>query len=298
LIFPAAAREEHPYIPRRIVMGMANNLIEMRGIEKHFGRIIALDGVDLTLREGDILGLLGDNGSGKSTLIKTLVGVHQPDDGEIYIHGERVNISSPKEARQYGITTVYQDLALIDTLSVAANIFLARNPTKKFANTVSVVDWETMNERAEQILKSRLNIEIDPTLEVEFLSGGERQAIAIARALVTDPDIIIMDEPTSALSADAAQRVQELIQTLNDEGITVLIISHSLDEVFELTDRITVLDNGNLVGTVKTDRVTKENVVHMMVAGGIPEEYESSESSPLEQDLSPTTGVAEEESDA
>ncbi len=253
---------------------MAEPLIEMRGIEKNFGRVIALNGVDLELREGEILGLLGDNGSGKSTLIKTLVGVHEPDAGEIFIRGERVDIGSPNEARQHGIATVYQDLALIDTISVAANMFLARNPVKRLAGFIPVIDWDSMNERSERILRERLNLEIDPTAEVEFLSGGERQAVAIGRALVTEPDIVIMDEPTSALSADSARRVRELIATLNDEGITVLIISHNLDEIFELTDRITVLDNANHVGTIDTDEVTKENVVQMMVDGRMPEEIQ------------------------
>lgn len=244
----------------------ASNLVEMRGIEKHFGRVVALNGVDLEVREGEIMGLLGDNGSGKSTLIKTLVGIHPPDAGKVYIRGERVDISNPKEARQYGITTVYQDLALVDSLSVSANLFLARNPMKKMAG-ISMVDWKTMNVEAEELIRDRLNLEVDPTAKVEFLSGGERQAIAIARALVTDPELIIMDEPTSALSADSARRVRELIKTLNDEGITVLLITHNMDEVFGLTDRITVLENGNLVGTVDTDSVTKEDIVQMMVSG-------------------------------
>lgn len=244
----------------------ASNLIEMRDIEKHFGRVVALNGVDLEVRQGEIMGLLGDNGSGKSTLIKTLVGVHQPDAGEVFIRGERVNISNPKEAREYGISTVYQDLALVDSLSVSANMFLARNPMKKVAG-ISMVDWKTMNEDAEEIIRERLNLEIDPTAEVEFLSGGERQSIAIARALVTDPDLVIMDEPTSALSADSARRVRELIETLKEEGITVLLITHNLDEVFGLTDRITVLENANLVGTVDSDAVTKEDIVQMMISG-------------------------------
>ena len=257
-------------------------LVEMRGIEKYFGRVVALNGVDLEVREGEIMGLLGDNGSGKSTLIKTLVGVHQPDAGEMYIRGSQVNISNPKEARQYGITTVYQDLALIDSLSVAANLFLARNPMKKFAG-ISVVDWETMNEQAEEIIRSRLNLEIDPTALVEFLSGGERQAVAIARSLVTDPDLVIMDEPTSALSADSARRVRELVKTLNQEGITVLLITHNMDEVLGLTDRVTILDSGDLVGTVDTDTVTKEDIVQMMVSGELTTNNQEAASDPEAQ---------------
>ena len=246
-------------------------LLDMRNIHKRFGRLVALNGVDLDLREGEILGLLGDNGSGKSTLVKTLVGVHEADEGTVSIRGERVNITSPKAARQYGISTVYQDLALVNELTVAANLFLARNPMKKLFGIVPVVDWSRMNEEAERILRERMNLNIDPTAKVEFLSGGERQSIAIARALVTDPDILILDEPTSALSPDSAKRVEELVQTLREEeGISVIIISHNMDEVFNLTDRITVLDNGNLVGTVDTDAVDRRDVVEMMVSGTMP----------------------------
>lgn len=247
-------------------------LVEMIGIEKRFGRVNALAGVDLDLERNEIHGLLGDNGSGKSTLVKTLVGVHAPDAGEIFIRGERARIRSPTDAREHGIATVYQDLALVGELTVAANIFLGRNPTRRVGYLFDVIDWKTMNERARQILEERLNIELDPTQRVEFLSGGERQAIAIARALITEPDIVIMDEPTSALSADSVSRVHELIRTLKREGLTVLIISHNIDEVFSLTDRLTVLDNGNLVGTVRTADVTNDQVLRMIIEGKMPEE--------------------------
>jgi len=156
-------------------------LIEMRGIEKRFGQVVALDGVDLRLESGEILALVGDNGSGKSTLIKTLVGFHQPDAGTIAIRGEEREIPSPKAARKHGISTVYQDLALVDTLSVATNMFLGRTPVTRLG-FLPRVDWDRMNEEAEKILRTRLNIDIDATQEVEYLSGGERQAVAIGRA--------------------------------------------------------------------------------------------------------------------
>ena len=246
-------------------------LLAMQGIRKRFGRLVALDGVDLDLRKGEILGLLGDNGSGKSTLIKTLVGVHQPNGGTVAIRGEEVDIDNPKKAREYGISTVYQDLALVNEQTVAANMFLARTPMKRLFGILPIIDWKRMNREAERILKERMNLEIDPTARVEFLSGGERQSIAIARALVTDPDILILDEPTSALSPDSAARVEELVKTLREEeGISVIIISHNMDEVFNLTDRITVLDNGNLVGTVETEHVSRRDVVEMMVSGKMP----------------------------
>lgn len=248
-------------------------LIKVRGISKKFGSIEALKDVNMTLRQGEILGLLGDNGSGKSTLVKVLVGVHNPTAGEVFIQGENVNIGGPKEARRYGISTVYQDLALVDELSVAQNLFLGRMPRKYIGGVVPVVDYDRMEEEAERILRERLNIHLDPTSKVEFLSGGERQAVAIARALVTDPEIVIMDEPTSALSADSSAHVQELITTLREEGISVLLISHDLNEIFDLTDRITVLDNGELVGTVDTKTVDKDDVVKMMMSGVMPGEH-------------------------
>jgi len=250
-------------------------LIEMENIHKRFGRVRALSGIDLELQDGEVLGLLGDNGSGKSTLIKTLVGVHSADEGEIRIRGEPVSIDSPKTARQYGIATVYQDLALVNEMSVAANVFLDRYPRKRLASIVPMIDWQEMNERAEELIQRRLNLDLDVTKKVEFFSGGERQAIAVARALVTDPDIVIMDEPTSALSAESARRVQQLLRELNEEGISIIVISHNLDEVFELTDRITVLRSGELVGTVESGAVDKNDVVTMMVDGRLPTEIEA-----------------------
>lgn len=244
--------------------------IEMEDIHKSFGRVIALNGVDFELRDNEVMGLLGDNGSGKSTLIECLVGIHQPDQGTVRIRGEEVDIASPKQARSYGISTVYQDLALVNELTVAANLFLARNPMKRLGGVLPIVDWDTMNEESRAILRERMNLDIDPTARVEFLSGGERQSIAIARALVTDPDIIVMDEPTSALSPDSAKRVQELIQTLQDEGISVVVISHNMDEVFAVCDRVTILDNGNHVGTVPTNLVDKSQIIEMMVSGQMP----------------------------
>lgn len=241
-------------------------LVEMKGIEKHFGRVVALNEIDLDLAAGEIHGLIGDNGSGKSTLIKTLVGVYQADEGEVYIRGEPVNIRNPKDARKYGISTVYQDLALVDELTVAGNLFLGR-PLQRRIGPFQINNWKAMRERANEILESRLDIHIDPTQRVEFLSGGERQAISIARALVTDPDIVIMDEPTSALSAEAVPQVNQLIRTLRDEGVTVLLISHNIDEVFDLTDRITVLRNGDKTGTVTTANVTTDEVLRMMIEG-------------------------------
>lgn len=242
-------------------------LVEMRGIEKRFGRVHALDGVDLDVRDGEIMGLVGDNGAGKSTLVKTLVGIHDQDAGEVYIDGEPADIQSPKNAQAHGIATVYQDLALVDELPVHANMFLGRVKKKRTAGLFTTIDWASMREEAERTLTERLSFDVPIDAKVEFLSGGERQAVAIGRALVTDPDLVILDEPTSALSADAARRVIELVKTLRDEGISVLLISHSLEEIFSLTDRITVLHTGKRVETVHREDVTEDEVVEMMISG-------------------------------
>lgn len=250
-------------------------VLEMRGISKTFGNLEALNDVDFTVNEQEIVGLVGDNGAGKSTLVKTLVGLHKPDKGEILLHGKPVSIDDPKDARKHGISTVYQDLALVDELSVAMNLHLGRPLMKRFGGLIPIVDWPKMNENAEKVLRENLNIHIDPESKVEFLSGGERQAVAICRALVTDPDVIVMDEPTSALSADAAERVMDLIRSLRDQGLSIVIISHNLDEIFEITDRMTILSNGEHISTVDTDSVNREQVVQMMISETVPDGVET-----------------------
>jgi len=250
-------------------------VLEMRGISKSFGTLQALNDVDFTVNENEIVGLVGDNGAGKSTLVKTLVGLHDPDEGEIFLNGEAVSISDPKDARKHGIATVYQDLALVDELSVAMNLHLGRPLMKRLGGLLPIVDWPQMNKNAEEILRENLNIHIDPESKVEFLSGGERQAVAICRALVTDPNLIVMDEPTSALSADAAERVMDLIKSLRDRGMSIVIISHNLDEIFEVTDRMTILSNGQHITTVDSDTVNREQVVQMMISETVTDGVEA-----------------------
>jgi len=233
---------------------------------KHFGRVTALNGANIEVGHGEIHGLVGDNGSGKTTLVKSLIGIHGIDDGEIFVRGEPTSINSPKEARRQGIATVYQDLALVDELTIAGNVFLGRELTKG-VGPLQANDWGRMNERASDLLENRLNIHLDPTQRVEFLSGGERQAVAIARALVTDPELVIMDEPTSALSTDSASRVNELISSLKENGISVLLINHNIDEVFDLTDRISVLHQGTTVGVFDTENVTQDQLIRLMIEG-------------------------------
>jgi ABC-type sugar transport system ATPase subunit len=241
--------------------------IEVENVQKRFGTVEALSGVNLDLKDNEILGLVGDNGAGKSTFVKTLVGIHQPDAGEIRFNGDPVTINGPKHARKLGIGTVYQDLALVDELSVAENLFLGRTPVKKVGGILPLIDTERMNSEAKRILSERLNIHVDPETPVEYLSGGERQAIAIARALVSDPDIVLLDEPTSALSKAAVEHVEDLVMQLKESGHSVILIDHNLEEVRSMTDRIAVLFQGRVVDIVDTDEVSRDDLVSMMVSG-------------------------------
>lgn len=242
-------------------------LIEVKDLKKRFGTVEALSGVNLELKENEVLGLVGDNGAGKSTFVKTLVGLHQPSDGEIHYRGNRTKISGPKEARELGIATVYQDLALVNELSVAENIFLGRLPTRRLAGVLPVTDTEYMESEADRILSERLNIHINPKTPVEYLSGGERQAVAIARALVTDPEMIFLDEPTSALSKAAADLVDNLVKELKESGHSVLIIDHNLEEILSMCDRIAIMFDGQIADVVNADEVDRDQIVAAMISG-------------------------------
>jgi len=243
------------------------NRIEIDNIHKRFGTVEALRGVDLDVKDNEILGLVGDNGAGKSTLLKVLVGIHQADEGEIRIDGEPVKIEDPKHARRLGLGVVYQDLALVDQLSVSENIFLGRNPVRKVAGFLPFIDKERRDSEAARILRERLDMELDPETPVEYLSGGQRQAIAIGRALVTDPEIILLDEPTSALSKASIEHVKDLITSLQNSGHTVIIVNHNLEEIVSMTDRIAVLYQGKIIDIVETDAVTRDDIVSMMISG-------------------------------
>ncbi|MDT3433495.1 ATP-binding cassette domain-containing protein [Haloarcula sp. 1CSR25-25] len=264
----------------------SNPRIEVEHLKKRFGTVEALSDVSLTLKDNEVLSLVGDNGAGKSTFIKTLVGIHQPDGGEIRFNGEPVTIDGPKHARKLGVGTVYQDLALVDELSVAENLFLGRMPVKKVGGLVPVVDQEHMAEEAERILSEHLNIHVDPDTPVEFLSGGERQAVAIGRALVTDPDIVLLDEPTSALSKAAVEHVEDLVEQLRDSGHSVILIDHNLEEVLSMSDRVAVLFQGRIVDVVDASTVTRDDVVSMMVSGHRPNENADDELAGDESDAS------------
>ncbi|PSQ03442.1 sugar ABC transporter ATP-binding protein [Halobacteriales archaeon QS_5_68_33] len=240
--------------------------VSMEGISKYFGEVVALEDVDLELRRGEVLALVGDNGAGKSTLIKCLAGVHEPDAGEIRIDGAEVEITNPRDAKALGIETAYQDLALAGNLTVTQNVFLGREETTAFEGLVGVLDKDAMNERAAELLGD-LEIDIDPGATVRDLSGGERQLVALSRTLLSDPEIIIMDEPTSALSVEGADRVLALIDRLRDQGISIILISHNLEYTREVADRVQVLFHGRNAGVLDAQAATRDGIVSRMIGG-------------------------------
>ncbi|WP_247004395.1 ATP-binding cassette domain-containing protein [Halosolutus gelatinilyticus] len=246
--------------------GETDPKIAVENVRKVFGRIVALEDVNLAVRENEIFAVVGDNGAGKSTLMNVLCGVHEPTRGSLYFDGRPVEFDSPENARACGIETVYQDLALMDDLDVATNVFMGNFP-RKGIGPFSVVDWEETYERAATIIETHLKRDIDPRAEVAFHSGGERQLIAIARALAFDPDVVILDEPTSALSVDATELVRETVRTLRANGKTIVIVSHSLDEIFGLADRVGVLYQGSMTAVTSTDDVSKAELSSLMITG-------------------------------
>jgi ribose transport system ATP-binding protein len=245
---------------------MAEPLWELRGISKSFPGVRALNGVSLTLREGEIHALVGENGSGKSTLVKCLSGVHQPDAGEIFHQGTRVELRDPTAAQERGVATFYQEFSLVPSLTVAENIYLGQLPTRNGA-----VDWRAAREGASEAL-ARLSITLDPDRVVSSLSVAEQQLVEIAKAISRDTRLLILDEPTAALGPGESERLHEVIRLLAGQGKAILYISHRLDEVFEVADVITVLKDGKLVGTVEKARTPVREVIRMMIGSDL-EEY-------------------------
>jgi fructose transport system ATP-binding protein len=243
-------------------------LLQARGLRKSFGHVEALRGVDLDLYEGEILALVGDNGAGKSTLIKILSGALVPDEGEIWIDGALADLRTPADARLHGIETVYQDLAVVPVLDVAENLFLGR---EQRYSRLPFIDKRTMRRKAADSLRS-LNVGISSVRQrVDTLSGGQRQAVAVARARAFGRRVVILDEPTAALGVRETAAVVEVIRRINDEGITVVLISHNLPQVLELSDRVTVLRAGARVASVRTGETDVEQVVRFITgAGAIP----------------------------
>ena len=242
-------------------------LVEMRGINKRFGGVHAVENMTLTLYPGEVLGLLGHNGAGKTTLMKILAGAYPSDEGEIIVSGTPVEISSPRDSKRVGIETIYQSLALADNLSATANIFFGREIVNRFG----MLD-EARMERAAMSVIRRLNPHFQNFHPpVGGLSGGQRQAVAIARTLQFNAKVIIMDEPTAALGPEETRMVGNLIRQLKSEGIGIIMISHDLHDVFDLSDRITVMKNGRHVWTGGVAETTKDQVLEMIILGKLPD---------------------------
>jgi len=222
-------------------------VVDMQGIKKHFGAVQALRGIDLALQHNEVLGLMGDNAAGKSTLMKVLSGAYIPDGGRILIEGQQVHFSSPMDARHQGIEMVYQDYALSNNLDVAANVFMGREVVRINLGLFSVLDYAHMEQETKNLI-DRLKISLPSVRQkVERLSGGQRQAVAIARATAFDAKVIIMDEPTAALSVAAIDKVIELIRELKAQGASIIIISHRLEDIYRVADRMIVLRQGRKV---------------------------------------------------
>lgn len=245
-------------------VGSPEPLVKMVQICKTFGPVRALYQVDLTLYPHQVLGLVGDNAAGKSTLMKVLTGAYQPDSGEIYLDGKRLHLNSPADSRAAGIEMVYQDLALAGNLSVTCNIFLGREITRS-QGPLSFLDDRQMEQEASDLLH-RLRIEIRSLrLRVESLSGGQRQSVAIARATAFNAKVIIMDEPTASLAVREVGKVLDLVRTLRDHGVSVILISHRLQDVFAVADRVMVLTHGEVAGNREIASTSMDEVVGMMV---------------------------------
>jgi D-xylose transport system ATP-binding protein len=236
------------------------HLLALRGFSKSFGPVRALHEVDFEVDSGEIVALVGDNGAGKSTLVKAIDGVEPPDAGEAYFDGKRVRISTPQVAESLGIATVFQDLALCDNLDVVANLFLGKEVVDGVP--VHVLDEVDMEQRSKQLL-SDLSVTTLGSVrtEVGSLSGGQRQSVAIARTLIGKPKMVLFDEPTAALGVQQTAQVLGLVKRLKDEGIGIVMISHNLEDVFQVADRIIVLRLGERVATFDREKVSPETVV-------------------------------------
>ncbi len=242
-------------------------LLEARDIKRNYGSVIALSGVDLVVRPGEVVGLVGDNGAGKSTLLKILCGAVQPTSGELLIDGEPVSLHSPKDSRDRGIEVVYQDLALATELSVTENVFLGREIRRGgLLGRARVLDRKRMAQEAATTLES-LGIEINSvTARTGLLSGGQRQAVAVARAVMWGSKVLLLDEPTAALAVLESEKIGNLVSEVAKRGVGVLLVSHNMPQVHALCDRIVVLLRGRIVADLRRDEITVEDIV-MWITG-------------------------------
>lgn len=244
-------------------------LFALRNVSKVFPGVKALDNVQLELYPGQVTALVGENGAGKSTLVKTMTGIYQPEAGEIWFDGEVVSFPNPEVARQMGITAIHQETVLFDELSVAENIFVGSYPTKGWLKSI---DWLTMNERARAIL-DEIEAPLSPTAQLKGLSIGQKHMVAIARALSVKARVVILDEPTAALSHHEIQELYEIIERLKANGTAILFITHKFDEIFAVADRYTVFRDGRYIGAGSIKDVTEPELVEMMVARSVKDTY-------------------------
>lgn len=240
-------------------------LLEVKNITKRFGGLVAVDNVNMKVFPGEVVGILGDNGAGKSTLIKVISGVYHADAGKIYFNNQMIKINNPMEALRIGIETIYQDLALAENLNVYSNIFLGREKLKKYLGFIDVLDHDYMLNESKKVLK-RLDIQI-PSLRNKIinLSGGQRQAVAISRSIYWDAKLLIMDEPTAALGVVEQEKVLNLVKTLSSQGVSVIVISHQMRDVFSVASRLMVMRRGKKVAERVTKKTTHEEVVGLIV---------------------------------
>ncbi|MEV6315649.1 ATP-binding cassette domain-containing protein [Streptomyces sp. NPDC051776] len=234
----------------------ATPVLALRGVSKRFGAVQALTDVDLEIRTGEVVALVGDNGAGKSTLVKTIAGVHPIDEGGIEWEGRRVAINRPHDAQDLGVATVYQDLALCDNLDVVANLFLGRELRR-----ASVIDEVAMEKRAKELLDT-LSIRIPSVrIPIASLSGGQRQVVAIARALIGEPKVVILDEPTAALGVEQTAQVLDLVERLRERGLGVILISHNMEDVKAVADKVAVLRLGRNNGVFTVKDTSHEEII-------------------------------------
>ena len=248
-------------------MNSATPLLEVRNLSRYFGAVRALDNCSMVVHPGEVVALAGDNGAGKTTMIKAISGVYPPTSGEILIEGKLVSFSSPHDARQKGIETIYQDLALADNLTIGANIFLGREPMKKLFGILPVIDRKAMAQAAQKTM-AQLDFHVKRLdAPVSNFSGGQRQAVAIGRAVYWNARILIMDEPTAALGVPEQRKVVALIKSLKAQGRGVVFISHNLQDIFAVSDRIVVLRRGIVAGERNINQTTHDEVVKLMIGG-------------------------------
>lgn len=247
-----------------------DGFLRLVGISKSFPGVRALNNVHLEVRKGEVHGLVGENGAGKSTLMKILSGAYAKDEGEIFWQGEKVDIRKPKDSEELGIAIIYQEFNLVPQLSISENIWLGREHLKN--NTLMLMDWKKTHQKTRDLL-GELNLEIDPTRPVFGLGVATQQMIEIAKALSLNAKLIIMDEPTSALSSTEIEQLFTVIQKLKNKGVSIIFISHHLDEVFEICDRGTVLRDGNYIATIDPRQTTKDQLIQLMVGRTLDQQY-------------------------